>query len=288
MPRPLRMNRQDLLHLALDVARAGGKAAMTRFRSDSLAVESKADGSAVTVADRQAESAMRLLLDAHVPGDAVLGEEFSGEHQEAIDSEAPRQWILDPIDGTASFICGVPLFGTLVGVVEHGRPVIGVIHLPALDETVYAATGLGAWSRKGTRPPTRAHVSAITRPDRATLCTTSDDYFRMTRTRWVWEALRDRVASTRGWSDCYALALLATGRIDAVVEPPVLHPWDVAGCIPVVLEAGGLWTDWHGETGVHGRSALVANRALHPRLLDLIRSAEPSPRSAPPQTDPPA
>jgi histidinol phosphatase-like enzyme (inositol monophosphatase family) len=274
------MNREDLLNLALDVARAGGNSALTHFRSPGLTVESKADGSAVTVADRQAESAMRRLIAEHAPGDRILGEEFADEHQETPDPEAARQWILDPIDGTASFVCGVPLFGTLVGLIEHGRPVVGVIHLPALDETVYAATGHGAWSRVGTRSPVRARISAVTRLDAATLCTTSDDYFRMTGSRHVWDALRDRVSSTRGWSDCYALALLATGRIDAVVEPPVLHPWDAAACIPVVQEAGGLWTDWRGETSVRGRSVLAANPDLHPLLLDSIHEAEQSPSAS--------
>lgn len=267
------MTPQDVLQLALQVARAGGDEAMTHFRASGLRVESKADGSAVTIADRRAETAMRRVIGEHAPNDLVLGEEFAQQHHETADANATRQWIIDPIDGTASFVRGVPLFGTLVGVIERGAPVAGVIHLPALGETVYAARGQGAWSRVGDEPPTPARVSDVAELDRAVLCTTSDDYFRMTHTRPVWDDLRDRVGSTRGWSDCYAFALLATGRIDAVVEPPVLHPWDAAACIPVVQEAGGVWTDWHGETSVQSRSVLAANRALSPQLLGHIRAA---------------
>jgi len=262
----------DLLTVARAVATAAGEAAMPHFRRSGLSVDDKADGSPVTIADRQAEQAMRRVIGERFPGDAVLGEEFGAQNNErlVLGHDAPRQWVLDPIDGTASFIRGVPLFGALVAVMERGRPVVGVMHFPALDETVYASVGGGAWFCAGIAPPVRAEVSATSSLAQATVCTTSDDYFRQTESRSVWRAICDASASTRGWSDCYAFALLATGQIDAVVEPPVLHPWDAAAAIPIIAEAGGRWTDWEGVCSVERRSVLATNAAIHDELLHLI------------------
>ncbi len=264
--------RTRLLETALRAARSAGDAALAHFGSRDLEIETKGDGSPVTKADRQAERRMREVIAGAFPDDLVLGEEYASENGEKLDT-GRRQWIIDPIDGTASFIRGVPLFGALVGIIEDGKPIVGVIHLPALNETVFAAKGRGAWFQSGSDEPVPAHVSGTSELARATVCTTSDDYFRQSGARPVWDAVRDACASTRGWSDCYAFALLATGRIDAAIEPPVLHPWDAAGAIPVIEEAGGIWTDWDGVCSVERRSVAASNGLIHAELLDRIRAA---------------
>ncbi len=265
----------ELLDTALSAAHDAGDVALSHFRKNGLHVETKHDGSPVTIADRETEKSLRRVITDRFPEHTILGEEYAAQNNErlATDDDAKPQWIIDPIDGTASFIRGVPLFGTLIGVVVRGAPVVGVMHFPALGETVYAASGAGAWYRSGDAPPIPARASFTARLADATICTTSDDYFRQTKSRGVWSTVRDACASTRGWSDSYAFLLLATGRIDAVVEPPMLHPWDAAAAIPVIQEAGGVWTSWDGACSLGRRSVAASNAPIHAELLDRIRAA---------------
>lgn len=266
---------EALLDTALLAAKAAGDVTLTHYQTLALSVETKRDGSPVTIADREAEQTIRRIILDRFPDHSILGEEFATTNDECLapqDDNTP-QWVIDPIDGTASFIRGVPLYGTLIGVTIRGTPVVGVMHFPALGETVSAATGAGAWYRAADAAPVRATVSSTAQLSDAICCTTSDDYFRQTQTRQVWSAVRDACASTRGWSDAYAFMLLASGRIDAVVEPPVLHPWDAAAAIPVIKEAGGAWTDWYGACSPACASVLATNKALHDPLAKLIASA---------------
>jgi len=144
--------REELLTFALELAHAAEAEILPRFRS--AAVSRKADGSDVTDADREAELAMRRLIEKRYPEDGILGEEHG-----ALRPEAARQWILDPVDGTASFALGLPVFGTLIGVVENGEPVVGVVHMPAMGETLYAASGAGCWWAVGASPAVRTSVA---------------------------------------------------------------------------------------------------------------------------------
>jgi len=252
------------LDLALAAARRAGEITLQRFGTASLGTETKHDGSPVTLADKEAEAAIRDMVTRTFPHDAVLGE----EHGEQPGTSGYR-WVLDPIDGTRSFICGVPLYGTLVGVEREGQPVVGVIHMPALDETAYAAKGGGAWHLTRDSSPRPARCSTIDRLDRAVLSTTSISYYRDKGGASLYERVCNAAGHSRGWSDCYGFLLLATGRIDAVVEPHV-HPWDVAAVVPIIEEAGGRCTDFAGRSRTDTGNCLATNGRVHQELLELL------------------
>lgn len=254
------------LREAIAFARSAGELALGYFGGSAYTVDLKRDGSEVTTADRNAEERLRKLIGEAFPGDGVLGEEF-GESPSA----TGWRWILDPIDGTASFVHGVPLFGTLVACEFEGRTLAGVIHMPALGETVYASEGCGAWHVPRLHgPPSRAAVSRVMSLDRAMACTTSFDYFRHAGVEDALAAVHQGFGSTRGWSDCYAHVLCATGRIDAVVEP-VLHPWDIAPMQVIYPEAGGRATDWRGRSGAYHPNGIATNGLIHDQVLQLVR-----------------
>jgi len=257
------------LDIALRAATAGGDATLPWFRGRGFAVDRKADGTVVTEADRAAERVIRDLIRDAFPQDALLGE----EHGESAGTSGWR-WIIDPIDGTTSFVQGVSLYGTLVAAEDEGGVQVGVIHMPALGETVWAGTGGGAWHRPAHAAASDAPVPARTsrRGDLASavFCTTSWDYFTQAGAPQVFARLAAAAGTSRGWSDCYGYLLLATGRVDAVVEP-VLAPWDVACMYPIVREAGGRISDWQGgETGI-AASAIATNGELHEAVLRAVR-----------------
>ncbi len=249
----------------MEAARTAGDITLRYFRGAVFSTEQKGDGSPVTTADREAEAAIRAMIGRRFAGDAILGE----EHGETPGTSGFR-WILDPIDGTISFVHGVPLFGTLIGVERLcvdgvWRAEIGVIHMPVLGETVHAATGLGAWYLvNGERRPAR--VSRTDSLAGALVCTTSHEYWRRKGREHLLLPLSRACLRTRGWSDCYAHLLVATGRADAVVEPGV-HPWDVAATIPIVREAGGRCTDWRGVETSRGGNNIASNGRIHEELV---------------------
>lgn len=252
--------------LALATAREAGRSTLAYYQSDSLAVELKGDASPVTVADRQAEQLLRDRISERFPDDAILGEEFG----ETAGSSGYR-WILDPIDGTKSFVHGVPLYGTLVGV-EHGeRSVIGVIYLPVLDECVYAATGHGAWQVRGTAEPRRARVSPCAKLADALLSTSELRY----PTPGRQEVLARLVQATRinrTWGDCYGYMLVATGRADVMIDP-IMALWDAAALQPILTEAGGRFTDWQGNPTIYSGEAVATNGKLLDQVLAFTRGA---------------
>ena len=248
-------------------ARAGALA-LEWFRRPDLAVERKADESPVTQADHACESLLREAIRATFPHDALLGEEHGHEP-----GSSGFTWIIDPIDGTVSFARGVPLFGTLVAI-EHetaaGREVVaGACELPALGERIWAARGGGAWWERAGHPTVAARVSPVARLSEALVGTTGYEYFKRADALPTLDRLHRTAGRIRGWSDCYCLALAATGRCDAVVEP-WMKPWD-SGPFPVIFaEAGGVFTDWNGRTDVRGQTAVAANPLLHRELLAIL------------------
>ncbi len=255
---------EELL-FAVRTARGAGELAMRWFQSDALVAEGKADGSPVTEADRAAERFVRSEVERRFPGDGVIGEEF-GETR----SRNGRTWVVDPIDGTRSFVQGVPLFGSMLALLVEGEPVLGVVAMPALDEVVAAGVGHGCWWwRPGATEPVRARVSTHGELAGSVVLTTSLEYFRAQRHRDAWAELDRRGVVTRGWSDCYAFVLLATGRADGVVEPD-LKLWDVAPLPPIVIEAGGAWCDMGGGADLHAGSMIASNGALQAALVDAI------------------
>ncbi|MHC4549354.1 MAG: histidinol-phosphatase [Planctomycetota bacterium] len=251
----------DLLEFAVDACEAAGAATLRYFRDEALEVETKADGTPVTRADRDAETILRARIRAAFPADGIVGEEFGEE-----EGTSGRRWILDPVDGTKSFTRGVPFFGTLLGLEEQGRATLGVVALPALDETVYAARGKGAWWRRAGRLR-RARVSAVHRLDEALLCTTSRGGFVRAGERALYRRLQEAVRLDRGWGDCYGHVLVATGRADVMVDPR-LAVWDCAPLPPILEEAGGVFMDLAGRATHRGGSGISTN----PVLAEALRS----------------
>ena len=228
------------MEAACGMARAAGELILGYYQHPELAIELKADASPVTLADREAERLIRERIADAFPDDAILGEEFGEQH-----GTSGWRWILDPVDGTKSFVHGVPLFGTLIGIENDGRAEVGVCRMPALDEMAWAGSGLGCWWQQGSGEPRAARVSSTAKLSEALLCYTSYGYFASSGQTAVFEALREGCRISRGWGDCYGHLLVATGRADAIVEPE-LHPWDAAALIPLVREAGGHFLDWNG------------------------------------------
>lgn len=253
------------LALAIDAAKQAGDLTLRYFQRANYSVEQKGDGSPVTTADREAERLIRRLVAGRFPSDGVLGEEFGEEP-----SSSGFRWLIDPIDGTASFVRGVPLYGTLIGVEHLGIPAAGVIHMPALAETVHAATGLGAVHELPGRAPAPARVSREATVATSLFCTTSYDYYGRRGLDQLFLTLCRAFASMRGWSDCYGYLLLATGRADAVIEPGV-HPWDVAAIVPIIQEAGGRSTDWNGSPSIYTGNNIATNGLIHDETLALLR-----------------
>jgi inositol-phosphate phosphatase/L-galactose 1-phosphate phosphatase/histidinol-phosphatase len=210
-----------------------------------IAVDDKSDLTPVTIADREAEAAMRALIEQRFPAHGIIGEEHGRTR-----AEAESVWVLDPIDGTKSFICGIPLFGTLIALTRRGRPVLGIIDQPVLGERWLGAAG---------RATTLNGMPVRTRPcpalGQATLFCTAPELMFQGADAAGFAALRQRVKLTRAGADCYAYAMLASGFVDLVVESG-LKPYDYCALAPVIAGAGGILTDWQGralDLGSDGR-----------------------------------
>jgi len=249
---------KDLLEVAIDAAYAAGRRTLAYFNTR-VAVETKADNTPVTCADREAEAMIRATILKHFPDHCILGEE-GGIHEGC---EKSVRWIVDPIDGTKSFICGVPLYGVLIGIEVNGQIDVGVCYLPALDEMVAAATGLGCtWNG---RP---ARVSAVSKLSDAVVSSTSITTA-LSRSD-AFEKISSRAKVTRGWGDCYGHVLAATGRIEVMFDPR-MNPWDAAPFAAIYKEAGGRYTDWRGQETIWNADGVGTNAALHREVLDILR-----------------
>ncbi|HET7583957.1 MAG TPA: inositol monophosphatase family protein [Gemmatimonadaceae bacterium] len=247
-----------------EVARLAGGIAARAFRS-TLHVMRKADGSPVTDADRAAERAAREWIETRFPHDGILGEEFG-----AARPEAARQWIIDPIDGTKTFVHGVPLYGTLVAVASGERILAGCIHVPSLDETVVAARGLGCWWNG-----TRAAVSTVEAIEAATVLTTDARFGSDAIQRASWDRLASRAGMARTWGDCYGYLLVATGRAEVMLDGR-LGTWDAAAVQVAIEEAGGVFTDWRGVATAFGGSAIATNAVLAAEVRSILGARRPA------------
>lgn len=249
---------RDLMEAAVQFAEEAGRITLKYFRGE-FEVERKPDTSPVTIADKETEAHLRAAIESRFPQDGIIGEEF-GETR----PDARRRWILDPIDGTFSFIHGVPLYGVLIGVEEDGEPVAGVINLAALDEVVAAAKGEGCfWQGE------RARVSETADLKESLFLTSEMNFDMMHRSG----AMRRFVAAGRAgrtWGDCYGYALVATGRADAMIDP-YMHVWDCGPMLTIIEEAGGRFSDWKGERTISGGNAVATNGKLHDAVLALLR-----------------
>jgi len=240
----------DRVAPAAELARITGLVALRHYRSR-LSVETKADGSPVTVADRAAEEAARAWVRAHFPDDGILGEELGEERP-----GARRRWVIDPIDGTKSFVRGSPLWGSLVALCEGERVLAGAAYFPAVEELIAAAPGAGCWWNGA-----RSRVSTVDSVANATVLTTDERFRERPERRAGWLELSNAASVSRSWGDCFGYLLVATGRAEAMCDP-ILSPWDAAALQPIIEEAGGVFTDWSGASTAFGGSAIATNRAL--------------------------
>jgi histidinol phosphatase-like enzyme (inositol monophosphatase family) len=241
------------LAFALNAAHEAGRWTLAQFQTGT-GVEIKADGSPVTEADRGAERIIRQFIQEEFPGEAILGEEEGGERGDS-------GWVVDPIDGTKSFVCGVPLFATLISYEDHGEPIVGVCAFPALGEVVYAERGGGAcWNGRPCRVSSRANLRES--------YVSSGSQFSMAKAGRAegFQKLVDSARATRTWSDAYGHALVATGRIEAMIDP-IVAPWDISAMRVIVREAGGRFTDFSGGSDPQ-TEAIASNGILHDRILE--------------------
>lgn len=253
------MNIQELHDFARDLARAGGRVTLDWFSRADLSVEQKEDDTPVTIADRTTEEVIRSEISRRFPEHSIVGEEQGGTV-----TGKGYEWVIDPIDGTKTFVRGVPLYTTLIALLHEGVPMVGVIYAPATGEMVSAMLGHGAWDER--RRPVR--VSGVTALEDAWYATTDPaDFYR--RDARFSAALLERCDAARTWADAYGYMLLARGAMDIMIDP-ILAPWDVAPLGVIVREAGGVFTDFSGRSLPLGRSAIAcATTDLHSAVLAL-------------------
>jgi histidinol-phosphatase len=257
------------LEAALVATRLAAAETLRWFERPDLAVEEKADRSPVTAADRAAEAILRRELLGRFPDDAFLGEETGPTA-----GTSGFEWVVDPIDGTKSFIRGVPLYATLVGCRRGAAGIVGVIAIPALDEWVWAAAGGGAWHVRAGGAPVAARVSSRGALDAALLCTSDFTSFaRHAGGEASGQRARTAVEGAcricRTWGDGYGYLLVATGRAEAMVDP-LMNRWDAAAVETVVVEAGGRFTDWAGRSCIDSGDGVATNGVVHAELLALL------------------
>ncbi len=247
------------LELALRMAREAGKIILSHFNTG-LAVETKADNSPVTLADKKSEEALRTIMEKHTPTYGIIGEEFGAQA-----GSADREWVIDPIDGTKAFIHGVPLFGTLLALLEKGKPVVGVIALPALGHTLAATLGGGC-----TLDGIPCRVSDVDRVEDGLLLDGSATTMERLGYGNSWATLRKRAKLHRGWGDCYGHFLVACGRAEVMADP-IVSIWDVAPMAVILPEAGGRFSAFSGADSITEESGLSTNGRLHAEILAGLR-----------------
>lgn len=254
------LSTETLIPFARELADASALIIRQWFRAG-YDVELKADLSPVTIADRGAEEAMRALIMARFPDHGIMGEEF-GQHNPGAD----YQWVLDPIDGTKAFVSGSYLFGTLIALLHEGRPVLGVINHPLLNDFL-VGDGRQTWLNDR-----RVHV----RP-----CHSLQDAILLGGPHWNvfkyqqgagFERLSKQVQRYNNWGDCHGYYLVATGGADIMIDP-ILEVWDLMALIPIIEGAGGRITDWQGNDAVQGRSAVATAGAIHLEVIQMLNEA---------------
>ena len=245
------------LEIAIEACWQAGKITLAHYQTG-VKAEDKADGSPVTIADRRAEETIRALLTKHFPEDGILGEEGG------LTPGTGGQWIIDPIDGTRSFICGVPLYAVLLAYEANGEVLLGAMNFPALGEMLWAGRGLGCfWNGR------RAQVSSTRHLRDATLLCT--DFFAMANAGFEQplQQLCRQTKTQRTWGDAYGHALVATGRADIMIDPK-MAVWDNGPLLPILEEAGGCFTTWEGISTIHGSNAVSTNGRLHQKVLNIL------------------
>ena len=253
------MNLKPYLDFAVETAFQAGRLTLGYFQTG-VQADYKGDDSPVTVADERAEELIRSRIEQAYPDHGVLGEEFGD-----VNTGASHRWIIDPIDGTKSFVRGVPLYGVLLGLEVEGRVEVGVSYFPSVGDMVYAASGEGCyWNGR------RCAVADTQALDRAVVSFTDVRSFDKYGRSAAWQRLQDTTYYNVGWSDAYGHMLVATGRCDVMLDP-VMNPWD-CGPFPVLLrEAGGYFGDWSGNETIYAEEAISTTQTLLPQVLELLQ-----------------
>ncbi len=256
---PAEPSLRDLLNVCTDAAYLAGRRTLAYFNAE-VAVEHKHDDTPVTKADREAELVIRERVGKYFPAHSIIGE----EHGRTEGTNPHYRWIIDPIDGTKSFIHGVPLYGVMIGVEVRGRPSVGAVYLAALDEMISAADGLGCtWNGR------TARCSDVSKIEDATILAGS--ITRAIVRSDAYERLAGAARLNRGWGDCYGYMLVATGRAEVMLDPAI-NPWDCAPLPPILREAGGRFTTWAGEETIWGPDGVATNNALNKQVLAVLKS----------------
>ncbi|WP_024442479.1 histidinol-phosphatase [Mycobacterium sp. UM_WGJ] len=258
-------NRDSQLHqdltLALGLADRADEITLARFGALDLRVDTKPDLTPVTDADQAVETALREVLVAERADDQILGEEFGGTA-----TFTGRQWIIDPIDGTKNFVRGVPVWATLIALLEDGVPILGVVSAPALHRRWWATRGQGAFGSVAGGPARPLSVSSVADVGSSSLTFAGLPYWAARGLREQFLGLTEAVWRARSYGDFWAYCLVAEGAVDAAIEPAV-SVWDLAAVDILVREAGGVFTDLAGNPGPHGNCAVAANPTLHQQVL---------------------
>lgn len=255
------MSNSTYLQAVSDLARLTGGIAHQYYRRQ-VSVETKADGTPVTIADRSAEQAARQWIEQRFPDDGLVGEEFP-----VVREDAKRIWIIDPIDGTKSFVREVPLWGSLVAVVENAQVIAGAAFFPAISEMITAAIDCGSWWNDS-----RTHVSSETDIGNAMILTSALPFSSDDAVNSRWKTLQGKAKISRTWGDCFGYLMVATGRAEVMADP-VLSSWDIAAFLPIISEAGGVLTDFSGAHTSFGGSAIATNAALDKSVREILISS---------------
>jgi histidinol-phosphatase len=250
----------DYLDFAIETAFLAGRLTLSHFQAG-VRPDFKVDHTPVTIADRQAEELVRSRIEKRYPQHAIVGEEYGLKEVEA----ATHRWLVDPIDGTRSFVSGVPLYAILIGLEIEGEVRVGVAYFPALDEMLAAASGQGCWWNGR-----RAHVSDVSALAQAVVTFSDVASFAAYGRSAAWERIKRATAYRGGWGDAYGYLLVATGRTGLMLDP-VMNPWDCAPFPPILSEAGGYFGDWQGNPTIYGNEAMATSQVLLPQVLELIR-----------------
>lgn len=256
----MRRDLEQYLNFARETAYQAGQLTLEYFQKG-LQPDLKADRSPVTDADRKCEEWIRSAIEKQYPGCAILGEEYGSS-----DGQADFRWIIDPIDGTQSFIHGVPLYGVLMGLEIEGSVEVGVAYFPALDEMISAASGLGCWWNGR-----RARVSEVTALERAAVSFTDVGNFAKYGSEEAFRRLTEKAWFRAGWGDAYGYMLAASGRVEVMLDP-IMAVWDCAPFPPIFREAGGYFGDWAGNETIYAGRAVATSRALLPEVLRALGS----------------
>jgi histidinol-phosphatase len=251
---------QTYLDFAREVAWEAGRLTLGYYQSG-VRPDFKADDTPVTIADRETERLIRTRIEARFPDHAIVGEEFGAKGSEG----KSHRWYIDPIDGTRSFVRGVPLYAVLVGLEIDGVSKVGVANFPALGEMISAATGSGCWWNNR-----RAKVADTGSLSQALVTHYDAAAFEKAGKGQAWQRIQQTANYRAGWCDAYGYLLVATGRADVTLDP-VMSSWDCGPFPPILHEAGGYFGDWQGNVTIHGGEAMATTQRLLPEVLDLIR-----------------